>query len=140
MDGCILSLKYQSFSPLTGTLDDVRHMGWGIDDDTSEAHSKMGTSNELFRVRLQRHETLYSWEKHRISRHSYLKSMTILIHLFKITLMCKKSLGWGNVICLNEGAGIEYIWNASWFVQLRPGCVEEITFALWQRKNIHDTC
>lgn len=60
---------------------------------------------------LQRDDTFCCWEKHRVSRHSSLKGLTILINLFKISLclMCKKSLGGGEVRYLNEGAEIEYV-------------------------------
>lgn len=82
------------FGKLCNALDGVWHGGWGTDGDTSEAHSEKGASKEPFRARLQRDHTLGSWEKCRTSRHSSLKRLTILIHLFKITLylMCKESL------------------------------------------------
>ena len=43
-----------------------------------------------------------------------------------------QEISWVGVICLNEGAEIEHVWNSSlWAVQQSPRWVEEIAFALW---------
>lgn len=85
-DGCTLPMKCQFWNTWGEVLMMMTHLKLIL---------KRELLKQLFMVRLQRDHSLCSWKRHRISGHSSLKSLTILIHLFKITLclMCKKSLG-----------------------------------------------